>query len=67
MNNPRTQAMLTAAAMILIAVFVMFVLPPSAEDSGKAFRLVIACAALFAALLKWRRATRPRPDEKDQP
>jgi len=51
-------APLTAAAMILIAVFVLFVLPPAANDSEKAFRLVIAVAAIVAALLKWRRAMR---------
>ena len=44
--------------MILIAVFVLFVLPPAANDSEKAFRLVIAIAAIVAALLKWRRAMR---------
>lgn len=58
MENPRRQALLTAAAMILVAVFVLFVLPPAANDSEKAFRLVIAVAALLAALLKWRRAMR---------
>lgn len=59
MENPRTQAVLTAAAMVLIAVFVLFVLPPAVNDSEKAFRLVIAVAAILAAFLKWRRATRP--------
>jgi hypothetical protein len=39
MDNPRRQAVLTAAAMILIAIFVLFVLPPAANDSEKAFRL----------------------------
>ena len=58
MENPRRQALLTAAAMILIAIFVLFVLPPAANDSEKAFRLVIAAAAIFAGLLKWRRAMR---------
>jgi ABC-type transport system involved in cytochrome c biogenesis permease component len=67
MDNPRRQAVLTAAAMVLIAVFVLFVLPPAANDSEKAFRLVIACAALFAGFLKWRRAMRMRRDDGDQP
>lgn len=58
MDNPRRQAVLTAAAMILIAIFVLFVLPPAANDSEKAFRLVVACAAIFAAILKWRRSRR---------
>ena len=58
MDNPRRQAVLTAAAMILIAIFVLFVLPPAADDSEKAFRLIVACAAIFAAILKWRRARR---------
>ena len=63
MENPRRQALFTAAAMILIAVLVLFVLPPAANDSEKAFRLVIAVAAIVAALLKWRRAMR----SKDRP
>jgi phosphatidylglycerophosphate synthase len=58
MGNARRQAILTAVAMILIALFVLFVLPPAANDSEKAFRLIVAIAALFAAILKWRRATR---------
>jgi hypothetical protein len=58
MDDSRRQAILTAAAMILIAIFVLFVLPPAANDSEKAFRLVVACAAIFAAILKWRRAGR---------
>ena len=58
MDNPRKQAILTAAAMALIAVFVLFVLPPAANDSETAFRLIVACAAIFAAILKWRRAGR---------
>jgi phosphatidylglycerophosphate synthase len=58
MGNARRQAILTAIAMILIALFVLFVLPPAANDSEKAFRLIVAIAALFAAILKWRRATR---------
>ena len=66
MENPRRQAVLTAAAMILIAVFVLVVLPPAANDSEKAFRLVIACAALFAGILKWRRAARAGRDEEDK-
>ena len=57
MDSPRRQALLTAAAMILIAIFILFVLPPAANDSEKAFRLLIALAAVFAAILKWR-ATR---------
>jgi hypothetical protein len=44
--------------MILIAIFVLFVLPPAANDSEKAFRLVIAVAAIFAGVLKLRRAMR---------
>jgi len=44
--------------MVLIAVFVLFVLPPATNDSEKAFRLIVACAAIFAAVLKWRRAGR---------
>jgi len=58
MSDPARQALLTAAAMILIAIFVLFVLPPATNDSEKAFRLVIAVAATLAALLKWRRAMR---------
>jgi len=46
MDNPRRQAVLTAAAMILIAIFVLFVLPPAANDSEKAFRLIVACRNL---------------------
>jgi len=58
MDNPHRQAALTGAAMILIAIFVLFVLPPAANDSEKAFRLIVAGAAIFAAILKWRRARR---------
>jgi len=58
MDNPRRKAVLTAAAMALIAIFVLFVLPPAANDSEKAFRMVVAAAAIFAGILKWRRATR---------
>jgi hypothetical protein len=58
MSDPRRQAMLTAAAMILIAGFVLFLLPPAANDSEKAFRLVVAVAAIFAGILKLRRAMR---------
>jgi len=58
MSDPRKQALLTAVAMILIAVFVLFLLPPAANDSEKAFRLIVAVAAIFAAVLKWRRANR---------
>jgi len=58
MSDPARQALLTAAAMILIAIFVLFVLPPAASDSEKAFRLVIAIAAILAGVLKWRRAMR---------
>ena len=58
MSDPRRQAMLTAAAMILIAVFVLFVLPPAVNDSEKAFRLIVALAAIFAGVLKWRKAMR---------
>jgi len=58
MSDPRRQTLFTAAAMILVAVFVLFVLPPAANDSEKAFRLVVAVAAIFAAWLKWRRARR---------
>ena len=56
MHDPRCQALFTAAAMLLIALFVLFLLPPAANDSEKAFRLVVAVAAIFAAILKWRRA-----------
>ena len=62
MANPRTQALLTAAAMILIAVFVLFLLPPAANDSEKAFRLIVAVAAVFAGFIKWRRAVRSQRD-----
>ena len=58
MSDPARQALLTAATMILIAIFVLFVLPPAASDSEKAFRLVIAIAAILAGVLKWRRAMR---------
>jgi len=43
---------------MLIAVFVLFGLPPAANDSEKAFRLVVAVAASLAALLRFRRALR---------
>jgi len=62
MDNPRRQAMLTAAAMIVIALFVLFVLPPAVNDSEKAFRLVVAAAAIFAGILKWRRSMRDGGD-----
>lgn len=58
MSDPRRQAVFTAAAMILIALFVLFVLPPAVNDSEKAFRLIVAVAAVFAGVLKWRRAMR---------
>jgi Kef-type K+ transport system membrane component KefB len=58
MSDPARQALLTAAAMVLIAIFVLFALPPAVNDSEKAFRLVIAVAAILAAVLKWRRAMR---------
>jgi hypothetical protein len=58
MDDPRRQALLTAAAMVLIALFVLFVLPRAANDSEQAFRLIVAGAAIFAAVIKWRRATR---------
>jgi len=58
MDNPRRKAVLTAVAMALIAILVLFVLPPAANDSEKAFRMVVAAAAIFAGILKWRRATR---------
>lgn len=58
MENQRRKAVLTAAAMVLIAGLVLFVLPPAANDSEKAFRLIVAVAAIFAAILKWRRAMR---------
>jgi len=64
MSDPRRQAVLTAVAMILIAVFVLFLLPPAANDSEKAFRLIVAIAALFAGILKWRRAMRSRDDQQ---
>jgi len=58
MTDPRKQAVLTGAAMILIALLVLFVLPPAQTDSEKAFRLIVVVAAVFAAILKWRRAMR---------
>ena len=58
MRDPRRQAVLTGVAMILIAVLVLFVLPPAQSDSEKAFRLIVVVAAFFAAILKWRRAMR---------
>jgi hypothetical protein len=56
------QAAVVAALMVLVALFVLFVLPPAATDSEKAFRLVVAVAALFAAVVRWRRATRGSGD-----
>lgn len=58
MGDPRRQALFTAVAMILIALFVLFALPPAVNDSEKAFRLVVAAAAVFAGVIKWRRARR---------
>jgi len=58
MENPRRQAILTGVAMILIALLVLFVLPPAQTDSEKAFRLIVVVAAFLAAILKWRRAMR---------
>lgn len=58
MSFPARQALLAAVAMILVAIFVLFVLPPAASDSEKAFRLVIAFAAILAGFLKVRRAMR---------
>ena len=52
------RAALMAALMVMVALFVLFVLPPAETDSEKAFRLVVAVAALLAAALRWRRATR---------
>jgi hypothetical protein len=66
MANPRTQALLTAAAMLLIAVFVLFLLPPAANDSEKAFRLIVAVAAIFAGAIKWRRVMRSGRDGIEQ-
>lgn len=60
MDSPRRRAVFTGVAMLLIAVVILFVLPPPANDSEKAFRLVVAFAAVFAAILKWRRAMRSR-------
>ncbi len=58
MHIRNRQAALIAALMVLVALFVLFVLPPAANDSEKAFRLVVAVAALLAAVLRWRRAVR---------
>lgn len=58
MENQRRRAVLTGIAMILIAVLVLFVLPPAQNDSEKAFRLIVVVAAIFATILKWRRAMR---------
>lgn len=58
MNDPTRQILLTLCAMIAIAVFVLFVLPPAVNDSEKAFRLIVAVAAILAAVLKWRRVRR---------
>jgi phosphatidylglycerophosphate synthase len=63
MSDPRRQALLTAVAMVLIAVLVLFVLPPAANDSEKAFRLIVAAAAVFAGIIKWRRAMRSGRDQ----
>ena len=52
------QAALMAALMVMVALFVLFVLPPAETDSEKAFRLVVAVAAFLAAGLRWRRAMR---------
>jgi len=51
--------------MLLIAIMVLFVLPPAANDSEKAFRLVVAAAAIFAGVIKWRRASRARNDQPE--
>jgi len=58
MENQRRRAVFTGIAMILIAVLVLLVLPPAQNDSEKAFRLIVVVAAVFAAILKWRRAMR---------
>jgi hypothetical protein len=58
MPNAKRQAILTAGAMLLIAIFVLFVLPPAANDSEKAFRLIVAIAAISAGVIKWRRLMR---------
>jgi len=58
MENPRRRAVLTGVAMIMIALLVLFVLPPARTDSEKAFRLIVVVAAFLAAILKWRRAMR---------
>ena len=55
-RNPK--AALLGTLMLLVAGAVLFVLPPAAEGSEKAFRLVIAIAAFLAGVLKWRRAMR---------
>jgi uncharacterized membrane protein len=62
MGDPRRQAVLTAVAMILIAIFVLFVLPRAANDSEQAFRLIVAVAAVLAGIIKWRRAIRSGRD-----
>ncbi|HWI84787.1 MAG TPA: hypothetical protein VNT42_00490 [Sphingomonas sp.] len=54
-NRP---ALFTAAAMLLVAVLVLFLLPPPHDDSERAFRFIVAVAAIFAAIVKLRRATR---------
>ena len=58
MRIRNSQAAWLAGLMVCVALFVLFVLPPAATDSEKAFRLVVAVAALLAAALRWRRATR---------
>lgn len=58
MPNAKRQAILTAAAMLLIAILVLFVLPPAANDSERAFRFIVAVAAISAAVIKWRRLMR---------
>jgi hypothetical protein len=63
MGDPRRQAVLTAVAMILIAIFVLFVLPRAANDSERAFRLIVAVAAVLAGIVKWRRAMRSGGDQ----
>jgi hypothetical protein len=58
MRITNRRAALTAVAMFLVAAFVLFALPRAANDSEKAFRLVVAVAAVFAGAIKLRRATR---------
>lgn len=62
--DPRRRAALfTAGAMLLVAVLVLFLLPPAVDDSERALRLIVAGAAVFAAFVKWRRASRDRDDQ----